>query len=219
MMDKPLYRYLDVRPRGVLCGRGGVCRLFMLANDIAFDEELVSLQEWASGEKARTKSEGINPGAYLPSVKMNGKWYSETIAICRYLARKYDLYGKDEEKDYDADALCDAYQVWRNTWATALGEEPESEKVSAYLSKREHFHECLEAFYKARTAQDGVFLTGGEKPGFADCVVYAIINDDQEIHGQFDLDAYPNLAAVHEAVGAVPEVQTWREMWKQRTDF
>eukprot|EP01025_Chloroclados_australasicus_P057158 TRINITY_DN7114_c0_g2_i2.p1 TRINITY_DN7114_c0_g2~~TRINITY_DN7114_c0_g2_i2.p1 ORF type:complete len:184 (-),score=22.56 TRINITY_DN7114_c0_g2_i2:135-686(-) len=162
-MSKPVFRYLDLRPMGGVCGRGGVLRVFMLANSIPFKEELVTLKDWESGEKARTKRE-VNPGGYLPSVRMNGKWYNETIAIARYLARKNGLYGEDVEKDYEVDALCDAYQVWRNSWASALGGAPGSDKVTAYLDKREHFHQCLEALYEARTAKDSVFMAGGPCP-------------------------------------------------------
>lgn len=37
------------------------CRLFLLANDVPFDEELTSFEKWGGGEKKRVKESGEQP--------------------------------------------------------------------------------------------------------------------------------------------------------------
>ena len=59
-----VFKYLDL-PYG-LGGRGGAQRFFLLANQIPFTEDLVSMSEWGSVEKARVVTSGENPGGTLP---------------------------------------------------------------------------------------------------------------------------------------------------------
>lgn len=49
----------------------------------------------------------------------------------------------------------------------------------------------------------------GALPGFVDLLVWNRIRDDALSHTPVDLSAYPNLKALSEAVGSLPEVKSW----------
>lgn len=53
-------------------------------------------------------------------------------------------------------------------------------------------------------------------PGFADAAIYNMVRDDGVLHGDFDLQPYPDLGAAVAAFGALPEVQAWVRTWEAR---
>ena len=62
-------------------------RFYMLANKVAFTEELVDFAEWEGGEKKRIKEE-VNPTGHLPVLTVDGKNRAEAVATMRYIATK-----------------------------------------------------------------------------------------------------------------------------------
>lgn len=50
------------------------------------------------------------PFGKLPYLEVDGKQLPQSYAICRYLARKFDLAGKDEWEQAWVDAMADAYK-------------------------------------------------------------------------------------------------------------
>ena len=51
--------------------------------------------------------------------------------------------------------------------------------------------------------------------GFVDAIVFNMIRDCGVAHTPVDLSAYPNLKAVYEAVGNIPEVKALVTMWEE----
>jgi hypothetical protein len=73
-----------------------------------------------------------------------------------------ELYGGEPEVDYIVDAVADAYQEWRNSWAATLGEASEDPKVQSYLRLREKFFQTLEWYYERSVSKDSPYLAAGE---------------------------------------------------------
>lgn len=48
------------------------------------------------------------PFGQMPILEFDGKVYSQTLPICRYLARKYNLNGKTDLDDLQIDAIANA---------------------------------------------------------------------------------------------------------------
>ena len=72
---------------------------------------------------------------------------------------QHGLYGNDAVLDYETDAAADAYQEWRNAWASGLMGSEEDKK--AYDGKRAFYFSAMECYYKNRTADDSPFLVKG----------------------------------------------------------
>ena len=47
------------------------------------------------------------PGAQLPVLEVDGKVIGQSMAITRFLARKYNLAGKNEWEEAEADMIVD----------------------------------------------------------------------------------------------------------------
>jgi hypothetical protein len=87
-------------------------------------------------------------------------------ALTFFLRVQCGLYGKDAELDYQSDAMCDAYQEWRNVWAGTLGGDESA--IEAYDGKRTFYLDVCEAYYSKRSASDSPFLVPGAPPLFVD---------------------------------------------------
>lgn len=59
--DKPALIYFDAFAFGPYGLIGAVPRLFLLANDIPFEDKLITFPEWMGGEKARLKDSLESP--------------------------------------------------------------------------------------------------------------------------------------------------------------
>lgn len=82
-------------------GRAEVIRLILSSQNEKFDDERVTMEQWAS-MKPKTKY------GQLPLLKLeNGVEMNESGATIRYLARKANLYGKDEWEMYLIDRAAD----------------------------------------------------------------------------------------------------------------
>lgn len=75
-------------------------------------------------------------------------------------AVQHGLYGDDALLDYETDATADAYQEWRNAWASALMGGDEAKKD--YGGKRKFYLSAMECYYKNRSATDSCYLVKGE---------------------------------------------------------
>lgn len=51
----------------------------------------------------------------MPILEYNGKVYHQSLAICRYLAKKVKLIGKDDEEDLEIDAAVDTVNDFRTS--------------------------------------------------------------------------------------------------------
>lgn len=210
---KPQFKYLDLKPFGPVGGRGGAVRFYMLANKINFDEQLISFQDWGAGEKAKC-IEQDNPAGGLPVVTIGDKKYAQHIAINRFLARKTGQYGSDIEADAWADAAADAYTDWRNAWAKVLGEPDSDEAVIKYRDTRKAFYNTQEWYYAKKASPSSPYLSGGDAPGFVDCLVFNMIRDDGIKQGAVDLSPYPNLQGMYEALASNEDVIAWVKKWE-----
>ena len=64
------------------------CRLFLLANNIPFTNELMPYDKWMEGERVNYRQQGLSPLSHLPLLICDGKYRAEHVSISRYAARK-----------------------------------------------------------------------------------------------------------------------------------
>ncbi|KAI3383560.1 hypothetical protein SNEBB_005365 [Seison nebaliae] len=114
-------------------GRAEVIRLMLHMSKVEFeDKRFTNFQEWQDNK------EGI-PEGNLPILQIDGKDLKNGMAVVKYLARKYNLYGEtNEEKykiDYITENIIDLYQTFavQNIPKAVLFYGPEHEETKELI--------------------------------------------------------------------------------------
>lgn len=55
------------------------------------------------------------PLGEMPVLEVDGKQFHQSMSICRYLAKKVGLAGKNEVEDYEIDSVVDTVSDFRNS--------------------------------------------------------------------------------------------------------
>ncbi|GMH40238.1 hypothetical protein BSKO_08142 [Bryopsis sp. KO-2023] len=198
--QRPVYHYFNL-PHVI--ARGGTLRLFLYLHGVEFDEgPKIDLSDWAV-EKKKLMDSGVNPAGHLPYLEVGERKLTGHVTIMRYVERKLGLYGQDPESDFTVDEVADEYTTWRASWADAAfgGSEEVAEK---YKTTRDAQYKIFECYYARRSNKATPFLLGGDKPRFADVVMFAIMHDDQTIYGEWDYSDYPCLEALFTTMKGLP---------------
>jgi len=141
-------RYFGIR------GRGEEIRLIFAAAGVAFEDERIPKEEWATVKPT-------TPWGQIPVLEVDGKPLSQSVTICRYLARKFKLNGADEWESTKCEEHVDANVDLFNEFVRFYFEADEARKAKAketfvgtsvpnYLKKLQAFKE----------ANGGDFLVG-----------------------------------------------------------
>jgi glutathione S-transferase len=139
------------------------------------------------------------PFGQLPVLEINGTYIAQSVAITRYLAKQYNLYGKNDIEQAIVDAIVDAVRDLR----VAVDKETENEgKIQA----RRKWLALFEKILKNNNGGQG-FLVGNDIT-FADFWIYHIffnsISADPAVATEF-----PLLNGLYQRVGARPGVAHW----------
>ena len=94
MSDKYIFHYFKVN------GRGAVARAILSSMKADWTDHAFSREEWPSIKKS-----GLCEFEQAPVLEYKGKTYAQSMAIDFYLARKFNLMGKDDEENYEIESL------------------------------------------------------------------------------------------------------------------
>ena len=81
-------------------GRGEICRLILAAAGQQFEDIRYELNDWPSHK-------GDMPLGQMPVLEYNGTKLPQSITIARFLAKKFQLAGKDDFDQAKIDAVAD----------------------------------------------------------------------------------------------------------------
>ncbi|KAL7565734.1 hypothetical protein ACA910_005427 [Epithemia clementina (nom. ined.)] len=212
-MSNPIkFRYIEL---GHLSSRGGALRFFLLANDIPYEETIVSFapEAWAV-EKKRLIESGENPCGSVPVVYLeNNVQLSQHMAICRYVARTHQVDSGDALKDCFQDIVADEQQGFRDLWVQKfLGTEEERAEYRKHALP-EHLKKFEALYQKYKTADPYLSTSPAGNPLWGDSAMFALLYDHMET-GYFTEDGlkeYPSLSALYKAYVAIPAVAGWIE--------
>lgn len=56
------------------------------------------------------------PMGQIPVLEIDGKQTHQSVAICRYLAKKVGLTGNDDFEDYEIDSIVDTVNDFRQSY-------------------------------------------------------------------------------------------------------
>ncbi|KAL4226317.1 Glutathione S-transferase A2 [Mactra antiquata] len=115
----PKYKliYFDLR------GRGEIPRLLFHAAKVDFvDDRIDNEERWFNSLKAKM------PQQVLPVLEVDGKQLSQSLTICRYLAREFGLIGKSNWEQAQVEQIVDTMDDLRAEVAKWIYEKDAAEK-------------------------------------------------------------------------------------------
>ncbi|KAL8773023.1 MAG: hypothetical protein Q9209_002043 [Squamulea sp. 1 TL-2023] len=204
----PTIHYLDFASRG----RGQVVRLMWEDAGIAYTDIRYSFEEYPEYKKSIIAEK--NPTTNVPIIEINERVMTQSYAILRHFARLLGKYeGETEEEKYWADAMCDIAVDWRTLFVGAFFNPNKEETYPKHQQgDRNQFLKALETHLTTHElSQQGPYVIG-EKFTYADMVIYQIMHDENLTQdGLKELQEYPRLKQLAEAVESRPNVKAFRE--------
>nr|UUB32730.1 glutathione S-transferase GSTs2 [Dendroctonus valens] len=155
--------------------------------------EIIEKEDWP-------KLKPNTPYGQLPVLEVDGKPAAQTTAIARYLARQFNIQGKDDWEILQADSLVGALVDYR-ACAKRLYTEQNPEKI-AEIKKEQTMY--LEKFDTILSSNPSGFLVGSEIT-WADLVFAAVLSGRQD-----DLEGRSTaLSTLVDKVNNIPNIKSW----------
>jgi len=178
-------------------------RFILAYAEVDYEDNRLERESWP-GVKEST------PWGQLPTLQVGEKTLSQSNAISRYLAKKYNLQGDDDWEAAKMDELADALADFRGEWRKHFREEDEAKKAEL----KKNFDENVVPKYLAKfeaqiSANGGPFLVG-KRVSWIDFQV-AHFMEFFELQAPGLLDNFPNLKKLKETVFDIPQIKTWIE--------
>jgi len=204
-MSHPNYKLTYFNGRG----KAEIIRLVLTAAGVPFTDVRVDY-EWVGKNKA------ILPFAQLPVLEIDSKvTLCQSLVIARYLARKYNLAGKTDLEQAQAEMIVDCMEDSQKPTEQFLYYEKDEAKKEEL--KKKYFEEQLpaslnklEALLVSNKGGDGYFV--GDQLTWADLHLV-------RFHGFFDLkgycrptpfDKHPKLNALYNRVIKLPKIAPYQ---------
>jgi len=188
-------------------GRGEIIRLVLTAADVPFEDNRLSFEEFA-------KIKSTLPFLQIPIFEIDGKvTLCQSLSIARHLARKYNLAGKTELEQVQADMIVDCIQdtlapipiFWRFEQdpikKAELKKKYVEEQLPVFLTK-------LEALLVANHSGDSYYV--GDSLTWADLY---LVRAYDALHLQVGLEQpfanHPKLNGLYERVIKLPRIAAY----------
>uniref|UniRef100_A0A1I7Y067 Glutathione S-transferase n=1 Tax=Steinernema glaseri TaxID=37863 RepID=A0A1I7Y067_9BILA len=196
MPHKYVLTYFDIR------GLAEMARLLLADNGIPFTEKRIKTnEEWLKIKKQFSFGQ-------IPCLKDDDVPIVQTGAIIRHLARKHNLYGRDEDDQCYADMFFEGIRDLHDKYVQLMYKDYETE------GKKEQFLSTtlplalgqLEKLLVSR--QNGEQFVLGDKISFVDYALFEEL-DVMLILDPTTLDAFPSLKAFHKRINQRPSLKAY----------
>jgi len=181
-------------------GRAQALRYMCLDNDIALEEQVVQMGDWAP-LKAST------PLGQLPVFHDGKLEIGQSNAILRYVARKHGLYGKNDNEATLIDMLNDQQEDVRVSYLTLIYRQYDTEKDN-YVKALPEKLAAFEKFLKKNNEGTGFFV--GNQISFVDYTIFDLL-DNLLILSPTCLATYPLLKAFHGRIASHEKLARYRQ--------
>ncbi|XP_052232067.1 probable glutathione S-transferase 7 [Dreissena polymorpha] len=193
----PSYKlhYFDIR------GRGELSRYLFLAAGRDFEDNRIPRDEWPNVKPTLVYGQ-------VPVLEVDGKQLAQSNAIARFLAREFDLAGKNSWEQ----ALCDQTLELINDLIQEVvkfffeKDEERKKEVGKHLAEVV-YPKFLGYFEKQLDNNGGKYLVGSGLT-VADLAVYAVLDTAVQNSETF-LEKHEKLRAHRDMVGAIPKIQEY----------
>uniref|UniRef100_A0A1B6LLB9 glutathione transferase n=1 Tax=Graphocephala atropunctata TaxID=36148 RepID=A0A1B6LLB9_9HEMI len=176
--------------------------------DEEFQDIRIKLDDW-EGSTTKSKATSIAYGK-LPLLEVDGKVLTQSVAICRFLAKKAKLMGADDWENVQIDIIADTIVDLR-LHTPKIYFEPDEDlkktKMETYINETIPFYfEKFDALVK----ENGGYLAS-KKLSWVDIFFAAMSEFLAGFCKVPDVTAnFPNLHALAEKVFNLPQIKKWR---------
>ncbi|GJQ68761.1 hypothetical protein Trydic_g17293 [Trypoxylus dichotomus] len=191
-------------------GLAETIRLLLKYGEIEFEDVRIEREEWPA-LKANA------PFGQMPLYEEDGKVAWQSIAICRYLAKKVNLRGANDWEDAEIDAIADTITDFRLKVAAIMQEKDETKKEQLKQTlTTETAPYYLQRFDKIVEENGGYFVN--KKLTWVDFYFFALSHIATFLLGPDGLSTYKNLLTVMDNVQSIPTIKAWIEE-RPKTEF
>ncbi|XP_076672971.1 glutathione S-transferase S4 [Andrena cerasifolii] len=163
------------------------------------------------GSSEWTKLKPTTPFGQMPVLEIDGKPYSQTLPICRYLAKQFNLLGNTDLDTLQIDAIANALHDFRKQAVSYYYREPDPVLKA---KKREEVFTSVIPYYLGKLEElaknNGGYLHGGQL-NYADLFFVAISDSLSTAYESDITNDKPHLKALKEKVLAIPSIKAWVE--------
>ena len=208
--EKLILKYFDFSSMHGLAGRGGEIRFFMMVNEIHYEDDIASFEEWCAGAKQAAIETGEAPTGHLPIVKLGSRNLIECFSIMRMLSRKIGIYGSDIDRDYLVDMAADTTNDFRQAWVKSFfGTAEDKEKYLTAADQRKFYYN-LANYIISHCKGSGSYIVGNSS-SFVDAVLFSLLWDDMAVNGEDKelMAASPLVASFYKAFLNQTKVKAW----------
>jgi glutathione S-transferase len=186
-------------------GRAQALRYMCMDNDIALEEDVVSLDPTPTGQWASMKSKFVF--GQLPVLHDGPFELAQSNAILRYVARAHNLYGSDDKEKAVIDMYNDTQEDIRLTYLRLIYQEYDAQKET-YIKGIPAKLEPLEKVLAKNNGGTGFFV--GSKASFVDYTIFDLL-DNLLILSPHCLDTHAHLKAFHGRMAARDKIAKYRQ--------
>lgn len=193
--------YFDAR------GRAEVSRLIFAAAGQKYEDIRLTGEQWGA-EKPKT------PNGQLPVLEIDGKKYSQSIAIANYLAKEFGFYGKTTEDGLKIDQVVQTAADFLAAASKSYFEKDEAKKAELLKNVKEVEAPKYLAFFEKLLKESGTGHFVGSTLTLADINFYDLAYAFTQ-RGVWKLDGYPLLQALYKKVESNDKIKAYLAKRKQ----
>lgn len=187
-------------------GLAELIRLIFVQAEVSFKDVRIDDKDWDTIKP--TVTYGV-----LPTLETEGQTFFQSIAIARYLARKFGLAGKTElehlKVDIVIDTFEDAYKPISAYYRFEDGDKRKEELKNTYANETlPRFLGTLEKLLKSNKNGDEYFV--GDSLTWADLhIIDFVPRVERLVKIKVPLENYPKLKNLYERVSNQPKIANW----------
>ncbi|KAK2584871.1 hypothetical protein KPH14_002468 [Odynerus spinipes] len=153
------------------------------------------------------KIKPTTPFGQVPMLEIDGKRIAQSVAICRFLAKKCNLVGKDDLEALEIDATVDTIHDVRAKLAAYHYEENAETKAAKLKVANEVVPFVLERLDTQVKNNGGYFVAGALS--WADLTFVALLDYLNFMYKSDLIEKYDNLKALKQKVLDIPAIKDW----------
>ncbi|KAK9509722.1 hypothetical protein O3M35_006977 [Rhynocoris fuscipes] len=200
-MSKYTVTYFDIKG-----GLGEPIRLILAYMGKEFEDVRIKGEQWPELKKK------VKFGK-LPTLEIDGKVYSQSTAICRYLGNQAGLNGKNDLEKLDIDMIVGTYFDFSSEISSYYHQkDPEAKEEH----KKKILNETLPFYFsifEERVKTNGYMAN--KELSWADFFLVANLERMESVLETNITEKYPHLAALKDKVFNIPKVKAYLEKRSQ----
>ncbi|XP_051171628.1 glutathione S-transferase-like [Leptopilina boulardi] len=192
-----------------ITGLGEPVRFILSYGGVKFEDIRLTFDDWP-----KMKSE--MPMGQMPVLEIDGKKYNQSKSICRYLAKKFNLYGANDLEALEIDAAADDIDDMRIPLSHYYWEKDPNFKAVMKEKAMEKYEKTMKLF-EEKVKKNGGFFVGG-KMSWADLLYCAFCDYLSMVLGHDINKNYPAMQKLRQTVVNHPSIKAYIEK-RPKTDF